>query len=148
MSDTVINLYFHREQNGGSESNPEMPGVTPNPQEPEQNKDDEKGKGVNGKTLAVYMGKQAISMATSRVGTLTRSSAKQQQINNIMKTVGYTTAFVGSAITGNVTGMIMTALAVGVDIIGSTIDYNIGKRQESVALNISKERAGFNRSRK
>ena len=41
---TNINIIFSNQQGGGSESDPESPGVTPNPESPEQTQKKEKRK--------------------------------------------------------------------------------------------------------
>lgn len=134
--DTNINIIFSNQQGGGSESDPETPGVTPNPESPEttQKNSKEKDTSVNSKMIALYVGKQALSMVTSRVGVMTRSNVKQQQVNTAMKMVGYGVAIATNPVLG--------ILAIGIDTANSIIDYNEKARVESNRLSILRERAG------
>ena len=149
--DTNINIIFSNQQGGGSESDPTTPGATPNPEAPEQQKQD--GKTDNkaltmAKAMAVQVGKQALQMATSRVGQMTRSSVQQQKVNAAMKNVGYGIAFVTSLATQNYAAAAMTLVSVGFDVANTYIDYNYGKSVERTGLTVASQRAGhLNRSR-
>ncbi|MBQ8426558.1 MAG: hypothetical protein IJX16_07575 [Clostridia bacterium] len=140
--ETNINIIFSNQQGGGSESDPETPGVTPNPEAPEetQKKPKEKDNSFNSKAIALYIGKQALSMVTSRVGVMTRSNVKQAQVNTAMKMVGYGVAIATNPVLG--------ILAIGVDTINSALDYSEKARVEERRLSVLRERAGAsNRSR-
>ncbi len=140
--DTNINIIFSNQQGGGSESDPEVPGATPNPEAPEETKKGgkEKDNSFNSKAIALYVGKQALSMVTSRVGVMTRSNVKQAQVNTAMKMVGYGVAIAANPVLG--------ILAMGVDFINSSLDYKEKGRVEERRLSVLKERAGLtNRSR-
>lgn len=141
MADTNINIIFRNGAEPGNESNPESPGSTPNPEDPtQQNEDNGKGASFSTKALALYIGKQALNMATSRVGQITGSSVLQAKVNAGLKVAGYVGAVIANPIMGS--------LAIGVDLIGSSIDYNIEGKKESTALEVLNTRAGnINRSR-
>lgn len=149
--DTNINIIFSNQQGGGSESDPTTPGATPNPEAPEQQKQD--GKTDNkaltmAKAMAVQVGKQALQMATSRVGQTTRSTVQQQKVNTAMKVAGYGIGFVGALATQNYAAAAMMVVSVGFDIVNTHIDYNYGKSVERTGLTIAAQRAGhINRSR-
>lgn len=141
MADTNINIIFRNGAEPGNESNPETPGSTPNPEDPTEQKE-EKGKGTSFSTgaLALYIGKQALNMATSRVGVITGNSLLQEKVNATLKIVGYAGAIAVNPVMG--------IMAIGVDMISQNIDYGIGASKESSALRIMNERAGnINRSR-
>lgn len=151
MADTNINVIFSNQAAGGSEADPEVPGVTPNPESPElvQEKPKEKSKALTmTKTLGLYVAKQAINVAMSRVGSVTRSDIKQAQVNSAIKMVGYGASFIGGAASGNIGMIAMSVLSFGVDVIGSSIEYNHKKGIESTVNSIMMQRAGNkNRSR-
>lgn len=140
--DTNINIIFSNQQGGGSESDPKSPGVTPNPEAPEQTekKGNEKEETFDTKAIALYVGKKALSMVTSRVGVTTRSSVKQAQVNTAMKMVGYGVAIAKDPVLG--------LLAVGVDTVNSILDYDEARKTEGRRLSVLRERAGMsNRGR-
>lgn len=151
MADTNINVIFSNQAAGGSEADPEVPGVTPNPESPElvQEKPKEKSKALTmTKAMALYVGKQALNMATSRVGAITRSTVKQEQTNAALKVMGYGASFMGAIATGNPMMAIMSFMSMGVDIISSTIDFNHNREKESVTTAVMLQRTGSkNRSR-
>lgn len=141
MADTNITIIFGGNDESGTESSPTSPGATPNPENPtEQKEKGGKGASFSTKAMALYIGKQALNMATSRVGQVTGSSVLQNKVNAGLKVAGYVTAIA--------TNPIMGTLAVGVDIIGSSLNYNIDAKKEREALGVLNERAGnINRSR-
>lgn len=150
MADTYINLIFGGQQGGGNESDPEVPGATPNPEEPE--KVEESGKSNNkaltvAKAMAVRVGKQGINMVVSRVGQTTRSNLKQQKVNAAMKTAGYGIGIFGSLATQNYAAAAMIAVSAVVDVVNQTLDYNYNKEIEGQRLSILKDRASISRSR-
>lgn len=150
MQDTTITIIFQSGGGGGSESNPQSPGVTPNAQSPEQNakKDNENSDVLTAsKAMALYIGKQAVSTVTSRVGAVTRSNVAQTKVNAAMKMATYGGAIIGGLFTGNYLATGMAVISLGADMISSSIDYNTGSTQERLALNIQKEKAGISRSR-
>ena len=151
MADTNINVIFSNQAAGGSEADPEVPGVTPNPESPElvQEKPKEKNKALTmTKAMALYVGKQALNMATSRVGAITRSNIKQEQTNAALKVMGYGAGFFGAAASGNPAAMAMVGISLAVDIIGRTIDFNHNREKESVTTAVMLQRTGSkNRSR-
>ncbi|MBR0189100.1 MAG: hypothetical protein IJQ23_01785 [Clostridia bacterium] len=137
MSEVNINLYFGDNSGaGGTENDPLTPGATPNPDAPEQiqKKPNEKDTSFSSKALALYVGKQALNMVVSRVGTMTRSNVKQQQVNTAMKMVGYGVAVSIHPLLG--------ILAIGADTVNSILDYNEKARVEGLKLSILRERAG------
>lgn len=140
--DTNINIIFSNQQGGGNEADPESPGVTPNPEAPEETakKPKENNNEFDTKAMAIYVGKQAMQMVTSRVGVATRSNVKQTQMNTALKMVGYGVMFAKNPYLG--------ALAMGVDMINSVLDYEEAGRVESRRLSVLRQRAGVdNRSR-
>ena len=150
MADTYINLIFGGQQGGSNESDPEVPGATPNPEEPE--KVEESGKSNNkaltvAKAMAVRVGKQGINMVVSRVGQTTRSNLKQQKVNAAMKTAGYGIGIFGSLATQNYAAAAMIAVSAVVDVVNQTLDYNYNKEIEGQRLSILKDRASISRSR-
>ena len=149
--DTNINIIFQDGGAVGSEADPTCPGSTPNPDAPEQTKKQGKEKDnalTATKAMALYVGKQAFNMVTSRVGAVTRSNIKQAQVNAAVKTIGYGATFIGSLATQNYLAAALTVLSFGVETINSSIDYNEKARTERVGLSIAGKRAGsINRSR-
>ena len=149
--DTNINIIFSNQQGGGSESDPTTPGATPNPEAPEQQKQD--GKTDNkaltvAKAMAVQVGKQALQMATSRVGQVTRSNLKQAQTNAAIKNIGYSVGLLGAVATQNYAAAAMMVVSIGVDVANRVIDYNFNLGVERQTLSINNQRAGnMNRSR-
>lgn len=149
--DTNINIIFSNQQGGGSESDPTTPGATPNPEAPEQQKQD--GKTDNkaltmAKAMAVQVGKQALQMATSRVGQVTRSNLKQAQTNAAIKNIGYGVGLLGAVATQNYAAAAMMVVSIGVDVANRVIDYNFNLGVERQTLSINNQRAGnMNRSR-
>ena len=149
--DTNINIIFSNQQGGGSESDPTTPGATPNPEAPEQQKQD--GKTDNkaltmAKAMAVQVGKQALQMATSRVGQVTRSNLKQAQTNAAIKNIGYGVGLLGAVATQNYAAAAMMVVSIGVDVVNRVIDYNFNLGVERQTLSINNQRAGnMNRSR-
>lgn len=141
MADTNINIIFKNADASGSESDPTAPGATPNPDNPTEPKEDAgKGTSFSTKAIALYIGKQALNMATSRVGQVTGSNVLQDKVNAGLKVAGYAVAIA--------TNPIMGTLALGVDYISSAIDYNINAGKENSAMEILNIRAGnINRSR-
>ncbi len=134
--DTNINIIFSNQQGGGSESDPESPGVTPNPEAPEQTKKKQKETdSFDAKAMALYVGKQALTMVTSRVGVMTRSNVKQAQVNTAMKMVGYGVMIAKNPVLG--------ILAIGVDTVNSLLDYEEASRVEGRRLSVLRERAGM-----
>ncbi|MBQ3597470.1 MAG: hypothetical protein II988_06655 [Clostridia bacterium] len=139
--DTNINIIFSNQQGGGSESDPESPGVTPHPEAPEQTKKKQKEPdSFDAKAMALYVGKQALTMVTSRVGVMTRSNVKQAQVNTAMKMVGYGVMIAKNPVLG--------ILAIGVDTVNSLLDYEEASRVEGRRLSVLRARAGMsNRGR-
>ena len=134
--DTNINIIFSNQQGGGSESDPESPGVTPNPEAPEQTQKKQKETdSFDAKAMAIYVGKQALTMVTSRVGVMTRSNVKQAQVNTAMKMVGYGVMIAKNPVLG--------ILAIGVDTVNSLLDYEEASRVEGRRLSVLRERAGM-----
>lgn len=149
--DTNINIIFSNQQGGGSESDPTTPGATPNPEAPEQQKQD--GKTDNkaltmAKAMAVQVGKQALQMATSRVGQATRSNLKQARTNAAIKNIGYGVGIIGAVASQNYAAAAMMVVSIGVDIANRAIDYSFNLGVERQTLSINSQRAGnINRSR-
>ena len=141
MADTNINIIFRNGAEPGNESNPETPGSTPNPEDPSEQKENAgKGTSFSTKAMALYIGKQALNMATSRVGQVTGNSVLQDKVNAGLKVAGYATAIAINPIMGT--------LALGFDIANSAIDYHINANKENTALEVLNTRAGnINRSR-
>lgn len=152
MSDTTINLIFQNSNGGGSESDPTMPGATPNPESPETTKESLK-ESANAltltKALGVRVGKQAVNMASSRVGVVTRSNLRQQKINAGMKAGAYAVTFIGSVASQNYFAAALTALSFIGDNVNESIAYNENARTESARLSILGQRyqSNVNRSR-
>lgn len=148
--DTNINIIFSNQQVGGSESDPEVPGATPNPEAPEQTK--KGGKESNksltvAKALGVAIAKQSISIVTSRVGAVTRSTVKQQQVNAAMKMGGFAIGLGVAAATQNWAAAGMMLVSESINIISESVDYNHKKGIEQTTLSVMQARAGINRSR-
>ena len=141
MADTNINIIFRQTDASGSESDPTAPGATPNPENPtDQQENSGKGASFSTKAIALYIGKQAINMATSRVSQITGSNVLQEKVNAGLKVAGYAVAIA--------TNPVMGVLALGVDVANSVIDYNINASKENSAMVILNTRAGnINRSR-
>lgn len=141
MADTNINIIFRNGTEPGNESNPEAPGSTPNPEDPtQQNETSGQGVSFSTGTLALYTAKQALNMATSRVGEMMGSSVLQDKVNASLKVVSY-----GCAIAVNPALGIMNIV---MDLTNSSIDYSIKASQEQSALQVLNTRAGnINRSR-
>lgn len=141
MADTNINIIFRNGAEPGNESNPETPGSTPNPEDPTQQKEENgKGTSFSTKVLTLYLGKQALNMATSRVGTMTGNSLLQEKVNETLKIVGYAGAIAVNPVMG--------VMAMGVDMVSQGIDYSTNAGKEASALEILNTRAGnINRSR-
>lgn len=141
MADTNINIIFKQPDASGSESDPLAPGATPNAEDPTNQKEDSgKGSNFSTKAMALYIGKQAFNMATSRVGQITGSSVLQDKVNAGIKVAGYAMAIAVNPVMGT--------LALGVDVISSVVDFNINAGKEQSALEILNTRAGnVNRSR-
>lgn len=141
MADTTINIYLHDSDNSNVTS-PKDPGTTPKPNNPTENKG-EQGQGNRVSTMAIgaYIGKQALSMASSRVGQVTHSSLMQQKTNAFNKMIVY-----GIAIAKN---PIMGTLALTTDLISSQLDYSYNVKQEQNGMSVINARAGnsVNRSR-
>lgn len=148
--DTNINIIFSNQQCGGSESDPEVPGTTPNPESPEQNKkggkETSKAKAA-ATAMAVAMVKQGISATVSRVGVMTRSNVKQAQVNSTVKMVGYGIGFGTAVATQNYAAIAVMAVSIGAETITGLIDYNRNSAIERNTLSITRERAGISRSR-
>lgn len=148
--DTNINIIFSNQSSGGTESDPECPGVTPNPEAPEQNKTGGKESDryiTTAKAMALSIGKQSITSSLSRVGTYTRSNVKQERVNEISKLAGIGVGLGVSLISGNLASAVM----IGASAIGSAIseqlEFNTNKNIESRGLAVRNQRAGINRSR-
>lgn len=140
MAETNINIYL-QVADTGDPTNPQDPGTTPQPEDPTQNKGE---KGKEGKTMTqmvgAYIGKQALDMATSRVGQATHSSLMQQKMNSVLKIGVY-----GGLIAAN---PILGGLALATDLISSSIDYTYNSKQDARGVAILTGRAGnINRSR-
>ena len=148
MADTNINIYLQVADNGDP-TNPQDPGTTPQPEDPTKNKGE---KGKEGKTMTqmvgAYIGKQALDMATSRVGQVTRSNLKQAQTNAAIKNIGYGVGILGAVASQNYAAAAMMVVSIGVDMANRVIDYNFNLGVERQTLSISNQRAGnMNRSR-
>ncbi len=148
--DTNINIIFSNQQGGGSESDPEVPGATPNPEAPEKTKDG--GKETNkakaaATAMAVAVAKQGISAVVSRVGVMTRSNTKQAQVNSAVKMVGYSIGFGTAVASQNWAAVAVMAISIGTETVTGIIDYNRNSSIERNTLSIARERAGINRSR-
>ena len=141
MADTNITIIFGGNDESGTESSPTSPGATPNPENPtEQKEKGGKGASFSTKAMALYIGKQALNMATSRVGQVTGSTVLQNKVNAGLKVAGYVGAVIANPVMGT--------LAIGVDLIGSNINYGIEAKKEGTAMQIMNTRAGnINRSR-
>ena len=148
--DTNINIIFSNQQGGGSESDPEVPGVTPNPESPEQNKKGNK-ESSNAKAaasaMAVALVKQGVSATISRVGVMSRSSVKQAQVNSTVKMVGYGVGFGTAVASQNWAAVAVMAVSIGSETVTGLIDYNHNRGIERNTLSITRERAGISRSR-
>ena len=141
MQDSNINIYLNGTDENGTQNNPVEPGSSPDPENPSQQKQN-KGKGddFDAKALGLYVAKQAFSMATQRVGQVTRNSALQDKVNAGLKIAGYSLAIAKNPVMGT--------LALGFDLANSLIDYNHNASIETNALAINNRRAGnVNRSR-
>ena len=148
--DTNINIIFSNQQFGGSESDPEVPGATPNPEAPEQNKQGGKESNKSKATasaIAVAMVKQGVNATISRVGVMTRSNVKQAQVNSTVKMVGYGVGFGAAVASQNWAAVAVMAISIGADTVTGLIDYNRNSSIERNTLSIARERAGINRSR-
>ncbi|GEM_PF-5018494 len=142
MEDTVINLYFNYQNGGGNESNPETPGVTPNPQEPDKNrkKPNENDNALTEtKAMTAYLAKQGFSTVKTRISAESRSSLRQDKIDASMKIVGYGIGFA--------TNPIITGVALFFDLFNQHLEYQSKQRQEERTLGIIRKRAGIDRSR-
>lgn len=140
MADTNINIYL-KTTDDSNETNPKDPGTTPESDNPTENKGEQSKQSKSaGMLAAAYIGKQALSFAQSSVGFATRDTLRQQQTNSFNKLAIY-----GGALAANVwVGLAMIA----VDTVKTSIEYNRNVAQESLAVNLSRERAGnMNRSR-
>lgn len=84
---------------------------------------------------ALYMGKQAVSYATSRVETFTGSSRAQDTVSTAMKTIGYAGAIIANPTLG------LAALAV--EGITSMLDYSFRMKWENKRTDQMRARAGF-----
>lgn len=138
--ETNINIYLHDPDNGNA-TDPKDPGTTPDANNPTKNKG-EQGKSALtvAKVAGVYVAKQGLQMATSRVGQVTRDSLRQQQVNAGFKVGAYTALIVANPLMGG--------LALAADLISSNADFNHIARQEQRGLSITNERSGnINRSR-
>lgn len=148
--DTNINIIFSNSKSGGSESDPTTPGVTPNPNEPdkveETQKTDNKSLTI-AKAMAVRVGKQAINMAVSRVGAVTRSNLRQQQVNAAMKMAGYGIGLTTTLASQNYAAAAMLMVSIGFDITNNIVDYNHNLGIERQTLQINRSMSGINRSR-
>lgn len=148
--DTNINIIFSNQASGGTESDPECPGVTPNPEAPEQNKTGgkESNKGLTvAKAMALSVARQSISNVTSRVGATTRSNVKQQRVNSATKIAGYGIG-IGTAIaTGNYGALAIMGISAVTNAVTEGIDYERNRSIEMTALSINRQRAGLDRSR-
>lgn len=141
MADTNINIIFRNGAEPGNESDPEVPGSTPNPEDPSQQKEENgKGASFSTKMVAMYLGKQALNTASARVGEMLGSSNLQDKVNGALKVAG----FVGAIAVNPVLGV----LTIGVDMVNSSIDYSMKSSQEQTTLQVLNTRAGnINRSR-
>lgn len=141
MAETTINIYL-KNLDDSNEANPQDPGTTPNPSNPTENQGSLGGtvKKAGVFMAAAYAGKEALNFAMSSVGYATRDNLRQEQMNAGLK-LG---AFVAATIANPAVGLAM----VGVDLLKSGLEYNRNVAQESLAVNINRERAGnMNRSR-
>ena len=135
MSEVTINMYFgDNSGQGGSENDPLTPGVTPNPESPEKIQKTPNTKGVMTETeaMCLYVGKQGFNMVTSRVGTVTRSSVKQQKTDSALKAFGYAAMIMTNPYIG--------IAAVGLDILNSQLDWEEKKSVEQRRSEIIKGR--------
>ncbi len=152
MDETSINIYLYGQRGGGNESDPTMPGVTPNPEAPDETetgiKDSANALTVT-KALGFKVGRQALNMVTSRVGVSTRNNLKQQQTNAAIKGAGYGLTFFGSLLTQNYFAAAMTAVSFVGDIYSSGVQYSDNAVKEEGRLSILRQRyyGNINRSR-
>lgn len=148
--DTNINIIFSNQTAGGTPTEPECPGATPNPQAPEQNNTSGKESGKSKAlvtALAVTVAKQSIANVTSRIGAITRSTIAQQRVNSAMRMSGYAISIGTSLATQNWGAAIMSFISMGVDTITGVVDYRRERQIEQTGLSIAQSRAGTNRSR-
>jgi len=131
------------EGGGGVDSsnttNPSNPGVTSVPESKGLNVNKNMIKGLAG---AAAVGSQAISFATSNIGTFTGSSRIQENVNMGLKMAGHATHIAISPITG--------VIGLGMDIAKSAIMYNYNKKWEERELENARLKVGYtvsNRSR-
>lgn len=143
MNETNINIYLYGNTPSGSESDPLMPGVTPNPDAPE-----ETAYGIKESANALTMtkaigfkaGRQALSMVTSRVGVSTRNNLKQEQTNAALKGTGYGLTFFGSLATQNYLAAAVTAVSFIGDLYNSGMQYSDNAAREEGRLSILRRR--------
>lgn len=120
-------------------TNPSNPGVANVPESPGLNVNKNMIKGLAG---AVAVGSQAISFATSNIGTFTGSSRIQENVNMGLKMAGHATHIAISPITG--------VIGLGMDLAQSAIMYNYNKKWEEREVEEARLKVGYtasNRSR-
>jgi len=141
MADTNITIIFGGGNASGTETNPEVPGHTPSLQSPgEQEKQKNTGGDFGSTALALYLAKQSLTMATSRVGQYKRDDVAQNNVNFFLKLGAYAGAIKANPLMG--------AIAIGVDLLNNQMNYNFALRQETNRLSIlSKKFDTSNRSR-
>lgn len=140
MENSNINIYLRNADEEGTPADPTTPGSTPNAESPEKQKEKAGNGGFGAKAIALYIGKQSLSMVTSRVGQFARDSVIQDKVNGVLKISAYAGAMAVNPILGG--------LALGFDLLNSTIDWASKSNQEGNSLSIRTERAGrINRSR-
>ncbi len=151
MADTTINIIFSDGQVGGTESEPEIPGATPNPEAPEKTKKGGKEKDnalTMTKALALSAGKQAISAVTARVGNVTRSNVRQAKVNAGMKIASTGFGMGAALVSQNYAALAVMAISATIETASNIFDYNTSAVQEQRANQIRVKSYGdFNRSR-
>ena len=139
MAENTINIIFGDSATPGTSTKPSEPGGKVDTKSPDKNK---KGstKDPLALTMAIYAGKQAFNLATSKIGEVTRDSNLQGRVNAGLKIFGY-----GAALVANPA---MASVMIAFDVANSAISYSVNKSKESNRLGIMRERAGYaNRSR-
>jgi|GEM_PF-5740458 len=152
--DTNINIIFQNGQGGGTPTDPEIPGATPNPDAPEQTQkrgNEKESALAKTRAFAYSMGKQALSAVTSRIGSATRSNLRQTQVNAALNLTEKLITGGVALVTENYAALALMAMSSAIEMASSVTDYNTAARQEMIANQIRVKGyggfGGINRSR-